>query len=37
MRKEELLTFPGNQTDFFNPQAISEVFTARYLAERFAR
>lgn len=36
MRKEELLTFPGNQTDFFNPQAISEVFTARYLAERFA-
>lgn len=36
MRKEELLTFLGNQTDFFNPLAISEVFTARYLAERFA-
>ncbi len=36
MRKEELLAFLSNQTDFFNPQAVSEVFTASYLAGRFA-
>lgn len=36
MRKTRLLTFLINQTDFFNPDEISEVFTTRYLAHRFS-
>ncbi|HFZ8994909.1 TPA: sigma 54-interacting transcriptional regulator [Citrobacter freundii] len=36
MRKNALLAFLTNQTDFFDPENISEVFTARYLAQRFA-
>ena len=35
MRKDDLLTFLMNQTDFFNPADRSEVFTAAYLAARF--
>ncbi|MBS0970968.1 sigma 54-interacting transcriptional regulator [Nissabacter archeti] len=35
MRKDDLLTFLMNQTDFFNPADRSEVFTAAYLARRF--
>lgn len=35
MRKDALLAFLTNQTDFFDPEHISEVFTARYLAQRF--
>ncbi|KNC92140.1 sigma 54-interacting transcriptional regulator [Trabulsiella odontotermitis] len=34
--RNELLTFLANQTDFFDPQNLSDVFTARYLAQRFA-
>lgn len=33
--RNEILTFLANQTDFFDPENLSEVFTARYLAERF--
>lgn len=36
MRKTELLAFLQNQTDFFDPDNLSEVFTAGYLARRFA-
>lgn len=36
MRKTELLAFLQNQTDFFDPDNLSEVFTASYLAGRFA-
>jgi transcriptional regulator with AAA-type ATPase domain len=36
MRKTELLAFLQNQTDFFDPDNLSEVFTASYLARRFA-
>ena len=36
MRKTELLAFLQNQTDFFDPDNLSEVFTASWLAERFA-
>lgn len=36
MRKDALLAFLTNQTDFFDPENVSEVFTARYLAQRFA-
>ncbi|WP_352411083.1 sigma 54-interacting transcriptional regulator [Mixta sp. BE291] len=36
MRKDKLLNFLINQTDFFNPQQVSEVFTAAWLAQRFA-
>ncbi len=36
MRKDDLLTFITRQTDFFNPHDVSEVFTASYLAKRFA-
>ncbi|ENZ8364154.1 sigma-54-dependent transcriptional regulator, partial [Klebsiella pneumoniae] len=36
MRKTELLVFLQNQTDFFDPDNLSEVFTASYLAQRFA-
>lgn len=35
MRKDALLAFLMNQTDFFDPENVSEVFTARYLAQRF--
>ncbi|NUU68393.1 sigma 54-interacting transcriptional regulator [Enterobacteriaceae bacterium BIT-l23] len=35
MPKDDLLTFLTNQTDFFNPRDVSEVFTASYLAQRF--
>ena len=35
MRKDKLLNFLINQTDFFDPQNISEVFTAGWLAQRF--
>ena len=35
MRKDNLLNFLSNQTDFFDPQHISEVFTAAWLAQRF--
>lgn len=34
MRKDALLAFLMNQTDFFDPENVSEVFTARYLAQR---
>jgi len=33
--RNEILSFLANQTDFFDPQNLSEVFTASYLAERF--
>ncbi|ELB7200771.1 sigma 54-interacting transcriptional regulator [Enterobacter hormaechei] len=36
MRKDKLLNFLLNQTDFFDPQHLSEVFTASWLAQRFA-
>ncbi|WP_275556496.1 sigma-54-dependent transcriptional regulator, partial [Mixta sp. Marseille-Q2659] len=36
MRKDKLLNFLINQTDFFDPQNLSEVFTAAWLAQRFA-
>ncbi len=36
MRKDKLLNFLSNQTDFFDPQNVSEVFTAAWLAQRFA-
>ncbi len=36
MRKTELLAFLQNQTDFFDPDNLSEVFTASWLARRFA-
>lgn len=36
MRKTELLAFLQNQTDFFDPDNLSEVFTASWLAQRFA-
>ncbi|MDU4093238.1 MAG: sigma 54-interacting transcriptional regulator [Pantoea sp.] len=36
MRKDKLLNFLINQTDFFDPQQVSEVFTAAWLAQRFA-
>ncbi|STS88153.1 transcriptional regulator levR [Klebsiella variicola] len=36
MRKTELLAFLQNQTDFFDPDNLSEVFTAGYLARLFA-
>lgn len=36
MRKDKLLNFISNQTDFFDPQNVSEVFTAAWLAQRFA-
>lgn len=36
MRKTELLAFLQNQTDFFDPDNLSEVFTAGYLARHFA-
>lgn len=35
MRKDDLLTFLINQTDFFDPHDVSEIFTARHLAQRF--
>ncbi|QHM73861.1 sigma 54-interacting transcriptional regulator [Mixta intestinalis] len=35
-RKDNLLNFLLNQTDFFDPHHISEVFTASWLAQRFA-
>ncbi|MFW0765367.1 sigma 54-interacting transcriptional regulator [Trabulsiella odontotermitis] len=34
--RNELLTFLANQTDFFDPKNLSDVFTARYLAQRFS-
>lgn len=34
--RDELLTFLANQTDFFDPEKLSEVFTASYLAQRFS-
>ena len=34
--RNEILTFLANQTDFFDPENLSEVFTASYLAQRFA-
>jgi sigma-54 dependent transcriptional regulator of gfr operon len=36
MRKDKLLNFLINQTDFFDPHNLSEVFTAAWLAQRFA-
>lgn len=36
MRKTELLAFLQNQTDFFDPDNLSDVFTASDLAQRFA-
>lgn len=36
MRQNDLLTFLINQTDFFDPNDISEVFTTSYLAHRFS-
>lgn len=36
MRKTELLAFLQNQTDFFDPDNLSEVFTASWLARCFA-
>mgnify|MGYP003772636623 CR=1 FL=1 len=36
MRKDNLLNFLINQTDFFDPHNLSEVFTAAWLAQRFA-
>ena len=36
MRKDKLLNFLLNQTDFFDPHHLSEVFTASWLAQRFA-
>jgi sigma-54 dependent transcriptional regulator of gfr operon len=35
MRKDDLLTFLINQTDFFDPHEISETFTTSHLAQRF--
>jgi len=35
MRKDDLLTFLINQTDFFDPHDVSAIFTASHLAERF--
>lgn len=35
MRKDDLLTFLINQTDFFDPHDVSENFTAGHLAQRF--
>lgn len=35
MRKDDLLTFLINQTDFFDPHDVSEIFTASHLAQRF--
>lgn len=35
MRKDDLLTFLINQTDFFDPHDISKIFTASHLAQRF--
>lgn len=36
MCKTKLLAFLQNQTDFFDPDNLSEVFIAGYLARRFA-
>lgn len=36
MWQHVLLDFLANQTDFFHPDEISEVFTTRYLARRFS-
>lgn len=35
MRKDDLLTFLINQTDFFDPHDVSDIFTASHLARRF--
>lgn len=35
MRKDDLLAFLANHTDFFDPDNLSETFTASYLARHF--